>query len=294
MAWALTIDPTLAMRIATALEIFWVYTNPSEGMRWYEDVLEAGKNAPLEVRAHALRAYGSAANPAGDDALAERLYEESLQAFRELGDKQSIAHLLMRIGVAASYRGDYERAKELGVKSLRMAREVCDRSTESLTLWLLGEAEYGLGNRAAGMELIEQSAELAGEIGFGWQRSRMLRRLADWALEHGDVEEAKQAVEESLRFSHELGDRISMVFALARLARIAADTGRLEQAGRLWGAVEAEEEGGALGAWYDQREKFAVPVLAHAGPEFERGHAEGRKLSLDEAVEQALTPDPEL
>jgi hypothetical protein len=81
---------------------------------------------------------------------------------------------------------------------------------------------------------------------------------------------------------------LSIVFALARLARIAAEKGQDERAGRLWGAVEAEEEGGALGAWYDQRERFAPAILAHAGPEFERARAEGRLLALETAVHEAL------
>jgi hypothetical protein len=138
------------------------------------------------------------------------------------------------------------------------------------------------------MDLIAQSADLAGQKGFKWQRTRMLRRLADRALDHGDVIEASSLVEESLRLSHELGDRISVVFALARLARFAAEGGQEQRAGRLWGAVEAEEESGALGAWYGQRERFAPAILAHAGPNFERGRAEGRILSLEAAVREAL------
>jgi hypothetical protein len=138
------------------------------------------------------------------------------------------------------------------------------------------------------MELIAESADLSERQGFKWQRTRMLRRLADRALEHGDVDEAAALLEESLRLSHDLGDRISVVFTLARLARIAAEGGRPERAGRLWGAVEAEEESGALGAWYGERDRFAPAVLAHAGPEFERGRSEGRLLSLETAVRAAL------
>jgi hypothetical protein len=52
--------------------------------------------------------------------------------------------------------------------------------------------------------------------------------------------------------------------------------------------LETEEETGALGAWYGERERFAPAVLAHAGPEFERGRAEGRLLSLENAVREAL------
>jgi predicted ATPase len=290
MTWARSAhDPELALRIATALEMLWIYTNPSEGLRWYSELLEEAGDVPVELRGHALLANASVANPAGDDALAERLYEESLRAFEEIGDRRHVAHLLMRLGHAALYRGDLGRAKELGVESLEMCT---DPHTETLALGLVGETEFRLGYEAHGMELIAQSAELAGETGFSWQRTRMLRRLADWELDHGNVADAERLLGESLQLSHELGDRISVVFALARLARVATETGQPERAGRLWGAVEAEEEGGALGAWYGERERFAVHVLAQVGPEFERGREEGRRLSLDEAVEEALRPGP--
>jgi len=138
------------------------------------------------------------------------------------------------------------------------------------------------------MALIAESAERAGEIGFDWQRTRMLRRLADWAVEHGDLDEARRCVEESLRLSHQIRDRISVVFALARLARIVADSGDVRRGGVLWGAVEAEEAVGALGAWSGERVRFEEPLRVHAGAEFERGREEGRLLSLAEAVARAL------
>lgn len=293
LSWARSASEiALALRTAFALEWLWIFTNPQEGTRWYEALLGEEGDISEELRARALLAYGGCANPAGDDALAERAYEQSLRIFEALGDDRGVAHLLMRLGHSALYRGDREAARELGTKSLALAREVGDAPTEALALGLVGEAELGLGERESGIELIRRSADVAGETGFTWQRTRMLRRLADWALEHGDVGEAARLVEESLRLSDEIGDRISVVFALARLARIAAETGRLERAGRLWGAVEAEEERGALGAWYGERERFAVHVLAREGSELEVGRAAGRRLSLGEAVAYALaSPD---
>lgn len=75
---------------------------------------------------------------------------------------------------------------------------------------------------------------------------------------------------------------------LALLARAAADAGRTASAGRLWGAIEAEEARGSLGFWDREREAHAAPVLAHAGADFEAGRADGRRLPLDDAVEYAL------
>ena len=284
----------LALRTATALEMFWIYTNPPEGVRWLQRLLEAADDIPAKLRADALSVCGSAANPAGDDVLAEAMYEQSLAIYRAVDDRCGIADLLMRLGHSALYRDDLERARSLAAQSLEICRDRNDPATESLSatealsLGLLGETECRLGNEDYGMELIAQSADLAGREGFKWQRTRMLRRLADRAVEHDDVDGATTLLQESLRLSQELGDRISVVFALARLARIAAETGQEERAGRLWGAVEAEEESGALGAWYGQRERFAPAILAHEGPAFDRGRAEGRLCSLETAVGEAL------
>jgi tetratricopeptide (TPR) repeat protein len=268
--------------------MFWVYTHPAEGVRWIQSLLEDADDLPPELHADALSVCGSAANPAGDNVLAEEMYERSLAIYRAIDDRSGIAELLMRLGHAVLYRGDLERARGLAAESLEMCGDGDYPTTKALSLGLLGETECRLGNEDYGMELIARSADLAGREGFKWQRTRMLRRLADRALERGAVAEASALVQESLTLSHELGDRISVVFALARLARMAAETGDGERAGRLWGAVEAEEESGALGAWYDQRERFAPTILAHADAEFERGRAQGRLLALETAVREGL------
>lgn len=84
-------------------------------------------------------------------------------------------------------------------------------------------------------------------------------------------------------------DRTGTVWGLALHARIAVARGDVERAGRLWGAVEAEEARAPLSGWSRYRDEYASPVLARAGPELDRGRAQGRSLSLDEAVEYALS-----
>jgi predicted ATPase len=289
LRWAFERDEVeLALGLAIALEMFWVTHDPREGMRWYETLLEKAASAAPELRADALRAYGSSASPAGESVLAERLYQQSFEAFQAAGNDRAAGHLQMRLGYSALYRDDVDRARELAETSLAISRATNDRKTETQALGLAGEAEYALGDHAAGIELVQRSAELAGARGFAWWRTRMLRRLADWALSRDDMSGAASALRESLRLSNELGDRMAVVFALARLARIAVGEGRFVKAGRLWGAVEAAEARGSLGAWHVEREKFAAPVLAYAGGEFDEGRNGGRELSLEEAVEEAL------
>ena len=83
-------------------------------------------------------------------------------------------------------------------------------------------------------------------------------------------------------------ERQRTVFSLARIAGIAARHEDSTRAGRLWGAIEAEEARGPIGVWERQRDELAAPVLAVSGAEFERGRAAGRRLTLDEAVAYAL------
>jgi len=107
--WWFETDPTRGLELATGLEMLWTTADPAEGMRWFEALLDKAGDAPLELRARALLAYASAAHPAGDDALPERLYQESLEAFRQVGDDRGVAILLFRLGNNAFYRGEYER-----------------------------------------------------------------------------------------------------------------------------------------------------------------------------------------
>ena len=286
--WLADSDPEAALGQTAALDGFWAVYDPREGMRRLEALLERHPDAPADIRAQAYRALGSSANPAGDDALAERCYEKSLDAYREAEDERGVAAMLLRLGMSAFYRGDQERARDLGEKSLALSREVGYGAAESQALGLLGELEYTRGQVEAGAALIEQSADLAGEVGFPWWRSRMLRKLADCQLELGRPDRAEVAVREALQLMAQIGDRQMIVFTLARLARIASESGRAEEAGLVWGAIEAEEERAPMGAWAKERARLAAPVLALSGPEFERGLREGQLLSLDEAIDHAL------
>jgi hypothetical protein len=244
LEWGLEADAELALRLAASLDGFWAVTDPSEGVRWLDTLLRRAPDAPLELRARAFRAYGSSANPAGDDALAERCYQQSVDAYREVGDERGVAAVLLRLGYSAFYRGDSKRAGELAALSLALSRKVGYGATESQALGLSGEVLYAQGDREAGAELIERSASLAEEVGFPWWRSRMLRKLVDCMLELGRRSDAEGWARESLRILDQIGDRQMMMFALVRLARIAAETGRGERAGLLWGPSKPRRRAG--------------------------------------------------
>jgi predicted ATPase len=289
LAWASSADLELALRLAVELEQFWTLRSPSEGVHWLSELLERADGVPLELRAHALRTLGSTANPAGEDALAERAYADSLELFRELGDGSQIATLQLRLGYSALYRGDLEEARRFADACLEGHRVNANLRGESQALTLAGEILYAEGDPEAGLELVARGAELAEESGFSWWRARTLRSMVDGTLELGRLDEAEHWLAESLEHCRTLGDVRGTLLALARLARVEAEAGRQERAGLIWGAVEAEERRTTHGNWEQLRDELAAPVLAHEeASAFARGRVEGRRLSLDEAVDYAL------
>jgi predicted ATPase len=289
LRWTAESDYELAVRLAVALEQFWTLRGPEEGVRWLSDLLRRADELPLELRANAFRVLGSAANPAGEDALAEDAYAKSLALFRELNDRRGIATLLLRLGYSAIYRGDLAAGRKLVAESLELHRLNGNRRGESQALTLTGEIMFADGDTEEGLRLIAEGAELAGEEGFSWWRARALRTMVDCLFQLGRFAEAEPWLAESLAHTRRLGERRGMMLTLARLARVAAESGDRERAGVMWGAFEAEAARTPIGGWSQMQVSLASPVLAHADEAaFEQGRLTGHRFSLDDAVIYAL------
>ena len=278
LEWASSADLELALRLAVELEQFWTVRSPEEGVHWLTELLDRADGAPIELRAHALRTLGSTANPAGEDALAERAYADSLALFRELGNERQIATLQLRLGYSAFYRGDLEEARRLADACLEGHRANGNMRGESQALTLAGEVVYAEGHAEKGLELIARGAELAEESGFSWWRARTLRAMVDCTLELGRLEDAEHWLAESLEHCRRLGDSRGTMFTLARLARLEAEAGRQERAGLIWGAIEAEERRKIHGNWLQVRDDLAAPVMRFGGHDVRGGGGRGSAL----------------
>jgi len=119
--WAQEHDVELGLEIATALQNFWNASGPDEGRRRLERLLDGADAIPPELRASALRTYAGTADLTGHDAQAERLSEESLQLYRQLGDERGIAAMEHMLAVGAWRRRDWDRVRELTEHSLELS-----------------------------------------------------------------------------------------------------------------------------------------------------------------------------
>ncbi|MDP8931507.1 MAG: adenylate/guanylate cyclase domain-containing protein [Actinomycetota bacterium] len=301
LTWALASGSVaLGVELATLLEQFWVMNDPREGMRWFGALLERpeAETVAPDLRAHALRAYGGSTHIAGHYAAAERLWQQSLALFEQLEDEHGRAVLLHRLGISALMRGDLEPARKL----VEASHEIHQRNDDwgaktwglTQTTGTLGAIARDTGDEQRAYELIAQSAALAGEVGVDWWKGGALAELACLSLNAGQVEEAEPLARESLVVADEMRDRAGRVFGVGLLARLAAERGYLERAGRLWAAIQDEDAVAPLGGWRRHRQTCEARIREGAGPEFERGYAEGRAMTLDDAVSLALAaPDVE-
>jgi predicted ATPase/class 3 adenylate cyclase len=203
--------------------------------------------------AWSLNGLGTVARDQGDHRAARVLLEESLAIFRGLGHKWGIAHTLCYLGGAAHDQGDYEAARSLLEEAMAIYREVGDKP---------GIASSPLGS------------------------------LGSVARDQGDDAAARVLFTESLALHRELGHRLGIVKDLEGLAALAVAQAQPERAARLLGAAEALRE--VIGAPLPPADRAghdrSVPAVRTALGEqaFATAWAEGRAMSLDEAVAFAL------
>jgi len=287
--WALDHDPLLGLELAAALEQFWVSTSPREGGQRFEAPLARAGDVPLELRARALRDLGASMLIAGEFDRAATAYRHSLELFEQLGDENRIIQARHRLASAAIDRDDLAGARRLLTESLAQARAGRFRYEEAEILASLGWVEFRDGDLEKALEL--QLAALQGirDVGgWSWGESNWLVNAAQFSVLLGRLRDAERYGRQALELSTAIGNRINMAYGLAVLALAAQSGGDDQRAGRLWGAIEAEEARAFLGHWSHDRDEFATQILTGATTAFQQGREAGQQLTLNEAVAYAL------
>jgi predicted ATPase len=291
--WAAEHDPALGLEIAAALEQFWVTQDPFEGQHRFEDMLARAHDAPPLLRARALRALSGSSSFTGDHERALAAGQEALVLYREAGDENGELTMLFRLGTLF-LTAHVDRARPLLEEALAGFRRIGNKMGECEAGGNLAELELMTGDAQLARRLLEENIELAREIGFTWWEAGKAHSLAEHLLMTGDLDEAWPWAVRALELSRQGHDRSGSVYTLACFAWAAAARGDASGAGRVWGAIEAEERrGGPVGRGWEAtaRAQYEGELAAVAGQEFEHGRAEGTRLSLDEAIESALAEE---
>jgi predicted ATPase len=283
--WAEANDASFGLELAVELQNLWNASGPQEGLGRIQRLLDSAEAIPVELRARALRAYAGTADLTGHDDLAERLSQESLALYQQLGDDQGIAILEHMIAVSAWRRQDWARVRELTEHSLELARGRFP-SVETTGYWLLGQLALVDGDIERAIELTRRSADLASAAGWSWWESGQRHELLMLALRRGDLEEAEREGLVALEMERAQENRLWTLYTLAGLAQVALARGDLERAGLLWGT--AEREGETLPRWPDERARRIGDLAAEEREQVVAARERGRALDLWDAAEIAL------
>jgi predicted ATPase/class 3 adenylate cyclase len=238
---------------------------------------------------------GTVARYFADYERARALHEESLALQREIGDKLEITASLISLGAVALEQGDNDRATELFGESLALSEEMGNKFGAAASLGNLAIVARHQGNHEQARQLLERSKDLWHQLDDKHSMAITTRIQAMVATAQGNHAQAVSLFQESLALSQPLGDRLGIAESMEGLAAVAIAEGQAERAVRLLGAAEALREAAHTPIRpADLAEHRGIVAAAQAAVReqtFQRLWAEGRAMSLEQAVASASAVD---
>jgi hypothetical protein len=283
-AWAL-----LALgRAAVALRSGQARTLMAESLALFAEV---GDALGLSQVAWMYRALPDLGLAEGGAAPVQAALEQSLARLRRQGKPRACAMLATVLGGLARDLGDYAHATTWLDEALRLDRQLGDREQLNQDQHERGELALVAGDDARAEAL--EAASLEGFRARG-NKERMQAALINlgYVAQHQGVRERAAALHrEALALAVELGDRFHSLDCLAGLAGVAEPV----RAARLLGAAAALRDADqSQPVWARRREIERNLAAARAQLDdatFAAAWAEGRAMTLEQAIAYGLEPD---
>jgi predicted ATPase/class 3 adenylate cyclase len=283
-------DVALGVRLAAALCLFW-YGNGYhvEGSQWTQRFLARLDEVPLAYHPRFLFSAGHMAF-LRDLQAGEQMLQRMLAIAHDLGDREQMAWALASLGYTRI--GEPQAAMPLVEESLALFRELNHQPGIAQALNIVGEIARFSGNDGRARQAYEQCLAVSQQTGETRRIIFMYQNLAFIALHEGEAERARDLGRQGLQLARTMNNRLQMATDLALLAGAISALGEAQQAARLLGASEkALERLGAFHQLNDKPEIDAIITAVHAGLDdaaFREAWAEGRELTLEQAIAQAL------
>ena len=223
------------LRMAGSLWRFWeIRGHVSEGRSWLERAISSNPTASTYLRANGLRGLGNLTRLQGDYEQAKAVHRQSLELYRQLGDKIGIARELNDLGEIAHQMGDYPAAVELHTESLALRYEIADKEGLAVSLGHLGVIAIDRGQFLHARALLEEGLKLDRELGDSILTAVSLNNLGHVAYLSSEFDRATALFEEALSLYRELKDTLGTSNALMNLANLARDRGYFKRAKELY------------------------------------------------------------
>jgi len=209
-----------------------------------------------------------------------------------MSDTWWLAKSLLGLAFVSHNREDAERATEPYEESMDLFREWGDKQSLSMCLGSLAMLVYSKGDLRRATKLTEEAVALIRELGNRGGVSLGLYNLGWMALLQDDLGKAAEIFRESLAPPWDLGLNIGVQGALEGFASVAGARGDAERAARLWGAAQTLHETKNIPRDTDFLAEADARISAvRSGMReeaWEEAQHKGRTMTLDEAVSYAL------
>lgn len=243
-----------------------------------------------------LNNLGSITSGQGDYTTARALYEESLALHREMGHKHGIVQSIFFMATVTLLQGNYAVSQALHAEGLVLARELGDKQGTAWALCSMGSLALQQGDYTMAQARFEESLTLARKLGDKWRITIVLFNLGEGALAQHNLVDAYRAYAESLILAQEIGFKQGLVYNFIGLAAIKLNTGQAINAARLEAVSEVLRRAITMTrepAEQAHYESVVATTQAQLGEEvFAAAWAEGKQLTMDEAVQLALQESP--
>ncbi|HJU37867.1 MAG TPA: BTAD domain-containing putative transcriptional regulator [Gaiellaceae bacterium] len=286
LAWAIGAHSELALRLASALRVFWeVRGHFAEGARWLDEALARGPDAEPELRLQAVSVSGGIAFRRGDLDRADERFAVQLALARELRDDHWIARGLSDVGTVAAARNDLDGASALLEESAELFRKIDELARLGIVLANLGHIAGERGDYARAIEVTEEALSL--ESGNKPRTAISLYNLGSYYLEDGDLQRSRETLERCVTLTLELGYKEVMAYVLASYMRICLLEGEAVRAAHLAGIADRLlADAGVLlqpgeQALFEEAKARAEQGLGEAYP---RVHEDAMAAPLEEAL----------
>jgi predicted ATPase/class 3 adenylate cyclase/DNA-binding CsgD family transcriptional regulator len=296
LRWAMdSEDSSTALRLADAIFWFWFHRGYwKEGRGWLEEALGLpAASRPTAERAEALTGVGILAWLQGDHDVARSRLEESVALCRNIQYRYGLVQSLHFLSMEMLGQGDTTAARSMAEESVEIARTGDSGFDLAIVLANLGLAAHTQNDYAVARSVLRECIETCREIGDNWLLSLPYRHLGYMELRDGNYEQATALFKEGLSALGDVKEKWFVARAVETLAISSAMQGDYVRAARLFGAGETLRE--AVGASVQEfyRPDYDRGVVAARegidGATWEEARAQGRAMTLEEAIEYALS-----
>ena len=282
-------DVSHGVRLASVLWLYWyAYGHHPEGQQWTQRLLVRLNEVSEEHHARFLIGAGHMAMTS-DAGEAKRMFVRALDISRRRDDRLSTAWTLAHMAVR-DIGGD--EAMAVAEEALELFRALGYQPGIAYALNVVGEIARFRGEDTRARRAYEASLRICLETGEARRVAILYFNLAFLAQHEGDYAGALDATRQALRIARDMQNRGEVAWCLPIIAGSLAALGQPERAARLLGVSELFLE--RIGAFnmpadrqeFDRIRAQVTDVLGDAA--FQSALADGRKMTLEQAVAEAL------